>query len=485
MGKDGFDSEHIKVDVTGHALKLDQPDSDTLPKATTREQLIGPLEGKKTAHLIEQLSSPHAAAMRLIDRFSAPNAALRIIEQFNASDNAARRIVEQFNASDNAARRVIEQLNASDNAARRFVEQLDASDNAARRVIEQLNASDNAARRIIEQLNASDNAARRIIEQLNVSDNAASRIIEQFNSLDNSAATRAIQQFHALNDKAATRAIAQFQSFNNNASTRAIEQFQSVNSKAATLAIEHLFSVKDMQIAKVIEQFNFPLKPFKYVLSHFESGSILADASVGTLLAELERRSLDVTAENGYGSEKLRNRSSEVHSAAIPAVNKDKQLHQPGNKNSRSTDQNLSELPTWLLRFMLNLLIASITAVAQWDQIRASVVDINARFPKTESFIEARNFIRTELSGKPGDIRLVKGSNVNLREDPGMKSAVILQLSENSPVVVMGKEDRTWLWVSYEHEGYWIDGYVSTKHLKNPRKNRSISSPHTAAWQKN
>ena len=225
-----------------------------------------------------------------------------------------------------------------------------------------------------------------------------------------------------------------------------------------------------MQIAKVIEQFTFPLKSLEHVFSHFETGSILADASVGALLAELERRHPDVTGENGYGTEKSRNRSGEVHSATVPSVYRDKQLDQPDTKNPPATAQNLSELPTWLLRFMLNLLIASITAVAQWDQIRASIVDINARFPKTESFIEARNFIRTELSGKPGDIRLVKGSNVNLREDPGMKSAVILQLSENAPVVVLGKEDRTWLWVSYEHEGYWIDGYVSTKHLKNPRK---------------
>ena len=399
MGKEGFDSEQINVDVTGDALEHDQPGTETLPKATIREGLSAPLKGEKIARLIEQLTPTHAAAMRLIEQFNAPNAALRAIEQFNASDNAAKRAIEQFNASDNAARRAIEQFNAS------------------------------------------DNAARRAIEQLNPSDNAASRVIEQFNS---------------LNNNAATRAIAQFQSFNNN---------------AATLAIEHLFSVKDMQIAKVIEQFTFPLKSLEHVFSHFETGSILADASVGALLAELERRRPDVTEENGYGTEKSRNRSGEVHSAAIPAVYKDKQLDQSGTKNPPATAQNLSELPTWFLRFILNLLIASITAVAQWDQIRASVVDINARLPKTESFIEARNFIRTELAGKPGDIRLVKGSNVNLRADPGMKSAVILQLSENAPVVVLGKEDRTWLWVSYEHEGYWIDGYVSTKHLKNPRKN--------------
>ena len=47
---------------------------------------------------------------------------------------------------------------------------------------------------------------------------------------------------------------------------------------------------------------------------------------------------------------------------------------------------------------------------------------------------------------------------------------MILILPPDAPVVVLGKEDRTWLYVSYEHQGYMIDGYISTKRLRKVRK---------------
>lgn len=50
-----------------------------------------------------------------------------------------------------------------------------------------------------------------------------------------------------------------------------------------------------------------------------------------------------------------------------------------------------------------------------------------------------------------------------------MKSEVLLHLPKESIVVVLGKESRTWLFVSYEHQGYMIDGYVSTTYLKKVR----------------
>lgn len=61
------------------------------------------------------------------------------------------------------------------------------------------------------------------------------------------------------------------------------------------------------------------------------------------------------------------------------------------------------------------------------------------------------------------------GANVNLRAGPGMKSEVLLHLPKESIVVVLGKENRTWLLVSYEHQDYMIDGYVSTTYLKKVR----------------
>lgn len=101
-----------------------------------------------------------------------------------------------------------------------------------------------------------------------------------------------------------------------------------------------------------------------------------------------------------------------------------------------------------------------------WDSVRSNLVDLNARLPETELFADVRTFIRTEMAGKPGDFRLVTGTNVALRYEPGMKSGVILHMPKDAVVVVHGKEDRNWRFVTYEHQGFLIDGYVSTRFLK-------------------
>ena len=137
---------------------------------------------------------------------------------------------------------------------------------------------------------------------------------------------------------------------------------------------------------------------------------------------------------------------------------------------SPKTKPVLSEIPSWLLYLWLICILPALHVLNNWEAMRISLVDINARLPQTSSFSDIRRFIRSNLAGKPGDIRLVAGSDVRLRVAPGMKSAVILTLPKNAPVVVLGKEDRTWLYVSYEHEGFVLDGYVSTKFLKRTRK---------------
>ena len=131
---------------------------------------------------------------------------------------------------------------------------------------------------------------------------------------------------------------------------------------------------------------------------------------------------------------------------------------EPGTANS----WNWSAFPTLLLYMILQVLI-------EWESVRMSLVDINARLPPTEHFSEVREFIRTELAGKPGDFRIVTGSNVALRVAPGMKSDVLLRLPYQAIVVVLEKEDRTWRYVSYELNGFVIDGYVSSKFLKKAR----------------
>ena len=133
-------------------------------------------------------------------------------------------------------------------------------------------------------------------------------------------------------------------------------------------------------------------------------------------------------------------------------------------------EQPLSLVPTWLLYLWLLVVLPLLTALASWDDLRASLVDINARIPQTTSFAQVRGFIRSELSGKPGDVRLVSNSNVRLRAAPSIKSEVLMELPKYAPVVVMGKYDRTWLFVSYEHDGFIIEGYISTKLLKKVRK---------------
>ncbi|WP_156114982.1 SH3 domain-containing protein [Pseudomonas sp. ML96] len=132
--------------------------------------------------------------------------------------------------------------------------------------------------------------------------------------------------------------------------------------------------------------------------------------------------------------------------------------------------QSLSTAPTWLLLVWLWFVAPTLMLIVHWEDARQGLADINARLPQTESLKVVRDFIRIELAGKPGDIRLVHGKGVHLREAPGMKGAILLHLPPEAVVVVLEKVDRTWLFVSYEHQGYMVDGYVSTKFLKKVRK---------------
>ncbi|SEN48350.1 hypothetical protein SAMN04487857_11858 [Pseudomonas sp. ok272] len=130
----------------------------------------------------------------------------------------------------------------------------------------------------------------------------------------------------------------------------------------------------------------------------------------------------------------------------------------------------LSIIPTWILYLWMICFAPALVVLTNWEAVRTGLVDINARMPQTKSIAEFRRFIHSNLAGKPGDIRLVTRSDVRLRMAPGMKSTVIMTLPQYAPVIVLGKEDRTWLYVSYEHEGFLIDGYISTKFLKRIRK---------------
>ncbi|MDT0359338.1 SH3 domain-containing protein [Herbaspirillum huttiense F1] len=126
----------------------------------------------------------------------------------------------------------------------------------------------------------------------------------------------------------------------------------------------------------------------------------------------------------------------------------------------------LSRLSTSAIFMWLYLVIPMVWLLTHWEDVRHNLVDLAARLPQTETFAETKYFVQKNFAGKPGDVRLIKGENVYLRAGPSMKSEVILPLKEYSPVGLLQKVDRDWALVSYEHEGYAIDGYVSVKFLR-------------------
>ena len=258
---------------------------------------------------------------------------------------------------------------------------------------------------------------------------------------------------------------------------KVLEQFRSPldDVKVAKVLEQFRSPLKASQIEKVAEQLRSPLKDSHlgklFQKSYFDVGSALAGVSVQVLVDELKGRGTDFAEGFGFDIERPPQRiDAEGHATAFAIATGEALIEKAESRTLPIKNQVLSAIPDWLLYLLIHLLINSLNSIPQWSDARESLVDINARIPHTESLSVIRKFIRTELAGKPGDIRLVAGENVNLREEPNMKSAVTIELPKNSPVVVLGKEDRTWLLVSYEHEGYWISGYVSTKFLKRVKK---------------
>ncbi|HBP0997782.1 TPA: SH3 domain-containing protein [Pseudomonas aeruginosa] len=196
----------------------------------------------------------------------------------------------------------------------------------------------------------------------------------------------------------------------------------------------------------------------------FEKWGLNEAPTVDAVLDELATRSAEPAKQPAKESQLLFESGETQSSLGLGDEYQGKVVSSTTPKNS------LTEIPTWALLVWLYILIPMASVIVNWEDLRQGLVDLNARFPQTESFAEVRNFIRTELAGKPGDIRLVKGSDVRLRLEPSMKSEVILLLPSDAPVIVLDKENRTWLFVSYEHQGYIVDGYVSTKFLKKVRR---------------
>lgn len=193
-----------------------------------------------------------------------------------------------------------------------------------------------------------------------------------------------------------------------------------------------------------------------------EMDSTLKNVSLEGLLGELKNRNLKPPPATKI--------TRVVQACEQEAVEKEFTPNdgvQPGNPENKNS---LSSISTITLVILLHIIMFIALQIETWETTRQSIIDINSRLPQTQSFSNIRKFIRTELAEKPGDIRLTKDDEVQLRQDPGTKSETLLKLPKNSVVVVLEKTHRSWLFVSYEHQGYWIEDYVSNRQLIKVRK---------------
>lgn len=330
------------------------------------------------------------------------------------------------------------------------------------------------AKAILQQQDALgfSSAAKAILQQqknLDIGD-VAKTILQQRDTLGIGAATRAIfeqQKLLGIGDVART-ILEQRDALGISAATNAIFQqhkLMAIGDVAKTiLKQQDVLGVHSFK--KLIEQQRgiLGLTSFSKAIDSIslEMDSALKNVSLEGLLDELKGRNLKPPTAT---------KTTQVVQASEPrAAEKEftpNDVIQPSNSERKNS---LSSISTITLVLLLHIIMFLALQIETWEATRQSIVDINSRLPQTQSFSTIRKFIRTELAGKPGDIRLTKDDKVQLRQDPSTKSETILKLPKNSVVVVLEKTDRSWLFVSYEHQGYWIEGYISNKQLVKVRK---------------
>lgn len=173
---------------------------------------------------------------------------------------------------------------------------------------------------------------------------------------------------------------------------------------------------------------------------------------IGSILVELQGRGVDI----GFPQDQAGVQSGHA-SGSLPALVGEAfggQVQHPSPWSAVSTP------------IILLLLILMIKALAQWNDVREGICDINGRLSPEAPLAEARKVVRTRLCGAPAAfVRIVSRDNVNLRSAPGMKSEVITQLPRGLAVAVVSRDDRDWLEVSIERDGHVIEGWVSRKYL--------------------
>ncbi|WP_312151514.1 SH3 domain-containing protein [Pseudomonas sp.] len=370
------------------------------------------------------------------------------------SGDQMRQLAKQAKVFGDSAqlKQLAEQANAFGDSAqlKQFAEQARAFDGSAqlKQIAEQAKAFGSSAqlKQIAEQARAFDGSAQAFGDSAQLK-----QIAEQARAFGGSAQLKQIaEQAKAFGDSAQLKQIAeQARAFGGSAQLKQIAEQAKAFGDSAQLK----------QIAEQAKAWSNNIH-----LSRFAQQTLPASLTFDVLVGELVARSNkneDVHGSAGRPGTVVAGTENTVSTAELFTV----EIYP-----DTSTWRKFSEIPTWLLYLWLICIAPMLTVLANWEAIRTGLVDINARMPQTHSFANLRRFISSNLAGKPGDVRLVTGSSVRLRVAPGMKSDVILTLPKYAPVVVLGKEDRTWLYVRYEHEGFLVDGYVSTKFLKKIRK---------------
>ncbi|WP_225002067.1 SH3 domain-containing protein, partial [Pseudomonas aeruginosa] len=115
---------------------------------------------------------------------------------------------------------------------------------------------------------------------------------------------------------------------------------------------------------------------------------------------------------------------------------------------------------------LLTLLLVLFQSLAALNDAREAVCDINNRLPLSNTFAEARKFVRTRLCGAPAAlVRIVKANDVNVRLAPSMRAEVIALLPKGAAVAIVNVDNRDWLEVSFQRDGYVVEGWVSRKYL--------------------
>lgn len=240
--------------------------------------------------------------------------------------------------------------------------------------------------------------------------------------------------------------------------TRTYSQHYGASFDAVEKALHQSDSLKAMIAAMDTHRSTGSLRS---LLSNFET---LQASPVFDLLVSTDTTRLQSLIE---GYQEGEQRSSFVDA---PPISQDVEAEIVRALNTSSSPQGLTAPALVFLMLFITAVHTFYDDLSKWNDFRESVCDIQERLTAFDSLAHARKLVRTTLCDAPKGLtesfRLTKKEGVNLREDPGMKSEVIMTLPKYAPLEVIETTNRDWLLVSYKHEGLEIEGWVSRKYVR-------------------